>query len=60
MEMKCPFWAVCGGAPVHQYQAQQSFPYGDPQRDYIAAVCSNESRYLECGHYKIRSKPKEG
>lgn len=60
MEIECPFWAICGGAPVHQYWAQQKFPYGDPQRDYITTVCSDENKRLECEHYKIRSRPKEG
>jgi hypothetical protein len=59
MEIKCPFWPICGPALIHQRLAQRAFPYGDPQRDYIATVCSDEGRCLECEHYKIRIKPKE-
>lgn len=60
MEIKCPFWPICGAALIRQYQAQQSFPhYGDPQGDHITTVCSDENRYLICEHYKIRSKPKD-
>jgi len=58
MEPKCTFWQVCGAGPVRQSLAQRLFPLGDPQRDYIATVCSDENRYLECDHYKIR-KPEE-
>ncbi|PIQ75362.1 MAG: hypothetical protein CO001_01745 [Candidatus Portnoybacteria bacterium CG_4_8_14_3_um_filter_40_10] len=58
MEIECPFWAVCGGAPVHQYWAQQTFLPGDPRRNYILVVCvkDNEIRYLICGHYQLRIK----
>lgn len=60
MEIKCPFWAVCGAASVHDYWAKQTFlSRPDPRRDYIAMVCNDENRYLECEHYKIRTKPKE-
>ncbi|MFH0803558.1 MAG: hypothetical protein V1877_00335 [Candidatus Tagabacteria bacterium] len=58
-KIKCPFFKVCGPAPIHQRLARRAFSCGDPRRDYIAVVCNDEGRYLECEHYKIRAKPKE-
>jgi len=59
MEARCPFWKECGGAIAHDYWAKQFFTsYGDPQRDYIGAVCSNEDNYPKCGHFQIRKEGK--
>ncbi len=57
MEIKCfcPFWEVCGPAPIHQLCARREFPCGDPRRDYVAMVCNDENEYLKCEHYKIRA-----
>ena len=60
VEAKCPFWEVCGPAPIHQRLARRAFPYGDPRRDYKTMVCNDKNRYLECKYYKIRIKPPEG
>jgi len=59
MKISCPFFEVCGPAPIYQLQAQREFLCGDPQRDFITRVCGEKDRYLECEHYKIRDKPKE-
>ncbi len=56
MEIKCPFWKVCGPAPIEQRLAQEKFPCGDPRRDYVAIVCDDENNYLTCEYYKIREK----
>jgi hypothetical protein len=61
METKCfcPFFAVCGPAPIHQRLARREFPHGDPQRDFITRVCNDKNRYLKCVYYKIREKEGE-
>jgi len=54
MKIKCPFWAVCGPAPIYQRWARREFPCGDPRGDFVTSVCSDKNRHLECDHYKIR------
>ena len=56
MEIKCfcPFWPICGPAPIHQLWARREFPRGDPRGDYVAMVCNSKNKYLECEHYQIR------
>lgn len=60
IKCRCPFWLICGGGIFHLYWAQQTYPHGDQRRDWIGTVCNDESKHLECQHYKIRIKLKEG
>jgi len=53
METECPFLKVCGPASIYQLLAQREFPGGDPQRNFIARICS--CKYLDCEYYKIRA-----
>lgn len=64
-EMKCPFWGICGPAPIHQRLARRAFSRGDPRRDYFAMVCNDKDKFFSCDYYKIReserkNKGKEG
>jgi len=55
METKCscPFWKICGSAPILQILARQAFAGGGPWQDHNAAVCDDKNKYLECKHYEI-------
>jgi len=54
MKVKCPFWKVCGPAPIQQLLARREFPDGDPKQNYVAMVCNGKNEYAVCEHYKIR------
>ena len=57
MKVECPFWKVCGPAPIHQLQARREFLISDPRSDHVAMIC-NDKNHLRCAYYKIRAKPK--
>ena len=56
MEIKCPFWEVCGPAPIHQRLARRAFSRSDPRRDYVAVVCNDKDKFLACDYFKIRKE----
>jgi len=42
MEIKCPFWPICGAAEVRNLRGE----------NYTQRFCQKE--YLDCPHYQIR------
>ena len=59
MEIKCPFWNICGPGEIFNSLAKRFLLPGDLKQNYTERVCNGEKEYEKCEHFKIREKKEE-